>query len=120
MRHPTSHPVPRQDVETEQGVTRELETAGRGVSSLVIAHRLSTVRRADSIVVVAAGAVVEQGTHHELMARQSVYWQLVTSAESRGAEEWDMPAEGGEGGGADSAAAPPEQQHHVAAAGMAA
>lgn len=99
-------PLPRaaaplvQDVETEQGVTQALEAAGKGVTSLIIAHRLSTVRRADVIVVVAEGRVVEQGTHEELMRRQGGCWTLANTAESNGQDLWDLPA--------PSVAAPPQ------------
>ncbi|EFN54142.1 hypothetical protein CHLNCDRAFT_36019 [Chlorella variabilis] len=88
------------DVETEQGVTQALEAAGKGVTSLIIAHRLSTVRRADVIVVVAEGRVVEQGTHEELMRRQGGCWTLANTAESNGQDLWDLPA--------PSVAAPPQ------------
>lgn len=91
---PQAHPCPPsalQDVETERGVTQALEAAGEGVTSLVIAHRLSTVRRADWIVVVAGGTVAEQGTHEQLLQLRGVYHGLVSSAESRGQESWDAP-----------------------------
>jgi ABC-type multidrug transport system fused ATPase/permease subunit len=45
-------------------------------TTLVIAHRLSTIRSADRIVVLADGAIVEQGTHEELLARKSEYSRL--------------------------------------------
>lgn len=114
------------DVETEMGVTQELEAAGQGVSSLIIAHRLSTVRRADSIVVVADGHVVETGTHEELMQRpDGVYWGLVRTAESRGLESWDMPEAGPggsgsmDGGGTGSTAEAGEKLEERAAEGAA-
>ena len=53
-----------------------LETALNGRTSLVIAHRLSTVRDADQILVVDGGQVVERGTHDELLAAGGVYADL--------------------------------------------
>jgi ABC-type multidrug transport system fused ATPase/permease subunit len=64
------------DSESETAVQAALDEALHGRTSLVIAHRLSTVRQADSIVVVAHGAVVEQGTHAELLARDGLYAEL--------------------------------------------
>jgi ABC-type multidrug transport system fused ATPase/permease subunit len=58
------------DTESEAAVQLALETAMVGRTTLIIAHRLSTVRHADQIVMMHAGAVVEQGTHVELMAKQ--------------------------------------------------
>jgi len=51
-------------------------TAGR--STLIIAHRLSTVRRCDLILVLDRGLVVEQGTHDELLASKKMYYNLYT------------------------------------------
>ena len=48
-----------------------------GRTTIIIAHRLSTVKNADCIVAVSQGKVTETGTHDELMARKGVYYQLV-------------------------------------------
>jgi len=64
------------DSESEAAVQRALSTALVGRTSLVIAHRLSTVREADQILVVEAGRVVEQGRHEELLLRGGLYTEL--------------------------------------------
>jgi ATP-binding cassette, subfamily B, bacterial len=64
------------DSESEVAVQRALDTALRGRTSLVIAHRLSTVRGADLILVVDRGRVVERGRHDELLARGGLYADL--------------------------------------------
>ncbi|MEJ7628249.1 MAG: ABC transporter ATP-binding protein [Nocardioidaceae bacterium] len=64
------------DSESEAAVQRALDTALSGRTSLVIAHRLSTVRGADLILVVDDGRVVERGTHPELLARGGLYADL--------------------------------------------
>jgi ABC-type bacteriocin/lantibiotic exporter with double-glycine peptidase domain len=63
------------DSETEATVAAHL--VEQGAASLVIAHRLSTVERADLILVLDQGAVVERGTHSELIADGGLYYQLV-------------------------------------------
>ncbi len=69
-------PTSALDAGTEAEVQAGLSELMKGRTTLVVAHRLSTVRRADLIVVMAAGAVVEQGTHDELLARGGVYARM--------------------------------------------
>ena len=64
------------DSESEHAVQRALDTALSGRTSLVIAHRLSTVRNADQILVVEAGRVVQRGTHLDLLAEGGLYADL--------------------------------------------
>jgi ATP-binding cassette subfamily B protein len=64
------------DSESELAVQRALDTALSGRTALVIAHRLSTVRGADQILVVADGRIVERGKHHELLAHGGLYADL--------------------------------------------
>ena len=64
------------DTESEAIVQRALANLLRGRTALVIAHRLSTVRSADRIVVLDGGRIVDQGTHDALLARGGLYAQL--------------------------------------------
>ena len=64
------------DSENEQLVHAALQTALKGRTSIVIAHRLSTVRDADQILVLEKGAIVERGTHDELVAKGGLYSEL--------------------------------------------
>jgi ABC-type transport system involved in Fe-S cluster assembly fused permease/ATPase subunit len=64
------------DSETEQGIQAELDRIAKGRTTLVIAHRLSTVMDADQILVLDAGRIVERGTHRELLEREGAYAQM--------------------------------------------
>jgi ATP-binding cassette subfamily B protein len=64
------------DTETEQRIQHAMQRVLAGRIALVIAHRLSTVRNADRIVVIQQGVISESGTHNELMASQGHYYNL--------------------------------------------
>ncbi|KOX15727.1 ABC transporter ATP-binding protein [Nocardiopsis sp. NRRL B-16309] len=75
------------DSTSEAAVQAALTEALRGRTALVIAHRLSTVRAADAILVVEAGRIVERGTHSELLARNGRYAQLYRTQFATGEPE---------------------------------
>jgi len=64
------------DTETEQLIQRAIERVMRDRTSIVVAHRLSTIQNADRIIVLHHGEVREQGTHQELLAERGLYWKL--------------------------------------------
>jgi ATP-binding cassette subfamily B protein len=66
------------DTESEQKIQRASETLLEGRTSFIIAHRLSTVRNSDRILVIDKGRVVEQGSHRELISKQGRYYELYT------------------------------------------
>jgi ATP-binding cassette subfamily B protein len=74
------------DSESEAAVSRALDNALEGRTSVVIAHRLSTVRRADQILVIDGGRVVERGTHEQLLDQGGVYSDLYRTQFSDDAE----------------------------------
>ena len=64
------------DTETEQLIQRAIERVMRDRTSIVVAHRLSTVQSADRIIVLHHGEIREQGTHQELLSQRGLYWKL--------------------------------------------
>jgi ATP-binding cassette subfamily B multidrug efflux pump len=64
------------DTETEQLIQQAIERVMRNRTSLVVAHRLSTIQRADRIIVLHHGEIREQGSHQELLAQRGLYWRL--------------------------------------------
>ena len=64
------------DTESERHIQAAVDALVRNRTTLVIAHRLSTVEQADAIVVIDEGRIIEDGTHAQLLARGGVYAQL--------------------------------------------
>ena len=65
------------DAHNEKVIMRNLEAAFQGKTVIIVAHRLSTVRNADNIIVLDKGEVLEQGTHQDLTNKRGAYYQLV-------------------------------------------
>ena len=65
------------DAENEKNITHNLENDFKGRTQIVIAHRLSTVKNADRIIVLRNGEVVEEGNHAELITQHGYYYQLI-------------------------------------------
>ena len=80
------------DTETEREIQKALENLVQGRTTIAIAHRLSTLRRADRLVVLERGQIVEIGPHDELMARQGAYFRLHEAQARQG----EIPASGDE------------------------
>ena len=64
------------DTETEQLIQEALETLMRGRTSIMVAHRLSTIQHADEILVMHKGQIRERGSHQELLAMNGIYKKL--------------------------------------------
>ncbi len=77
------------DTKSERAIQHALEAASAGRTTVVIAHRLSTVRRADKIVALQHGRIVEQGTHEELLHKEGLYASFVSSQDLKRAEDSD-------------------------------
>ncbi|AXS42808.1 ABC transporter ATP-binding protein [Breoghania sp. L-A4] len=67
------------DSQTEREIQKALSELSHGRTTLVIAHRLATIRDADHIVVIDRARIAEQGTHAELLARRGRYWQMLNT-----------------------------------------
>jgi ATP-binding cassette subfamily B protein len=64
------------DTETEQLIQQAIARVMQNRTSVIVAHRLSTIQRADNIIVMHHGEIREQGTHQDLLAMQGLYWKL--------------------------------------------
>lgn len=80
------------DSETEKEIQKALDNLVQGRTTIAIAHRLSTLHRADRLVVLDRGVVVEEGSHDELMAREGAYHRLY-EAQARNVDQ-DMDSDG--------------------------
>jgi len=69
-------PTAALDTESEKLVIEALERLMKGRTVITIAHRLTTIRDADQIIVISGGVVAEDGTHDELLAKDGIYAQL--------------------------------------------
>ncbi len=79
------------DTETEQLIQQAIERVMRDRTSIVVAHRLSTIQRADQIIVLHHGEIRERGTHQELLAQHGLYWKLYKLQYADGARP-ELPA----------------------------
>ena len=65
------------DSETESKVMNSIKN--RNITTIIVAHRLSTIRDCDEIIVIDKGAVVQRGTHDELFSKEGLYKELVSN-----------------------------------------
>ncbi len=87
------------DMETEQEIQQALARDLKGSTVFIIAHRISSVRNADQIIVLDEGSMVERGTHEELLALRGIYFDVFATQAGLTAEE--AAALGLEGGAAN-------------------
>ena len=85
------------DTETEKEIQKALDNLVKGRTTIAIAHRLSTLRKADRLVVMDRGRVVEVGPHDALIDRRGAYWRLY-EAQARRVDGSDLGSEGDGGG----------------------
>lgn len=69
-------PTSNIDVRSEHSLFQAVENLTRGLTTIIISHRFSTIRMMDRILMMHKGRIVEQGSHHELIAAKGRYWQL--------------------------------------------
>ena len=81
------------DAESETAVQAALETLMQGRTTLIIAHRLATILKADRILVMNQGRIVEEGTHQSLVKKGGVYARLAKLQFEAGASAMDAAAE---------------------------
>ena len=80
------------DVETELAIQESLDRIVKGRTAITIAHRLSTLRNANRLIVLDDGGVAEVGTHSELLRKKGIYYKLVTAQRQSGKTENAMRA----------------------------
>lgn len=86
-------PTSALDTESELLVQRALDTFMAGKTSIVVAHRLSTIKNADRVLVIDQGRVLESGSHQELLARKGAYYKLYhTQLTSQGVDQKEVGA----------------------------
>jgi len=77
------------DNQSEKVVQKALDTASAGRTTIVVAHRLTTIKNADCIIVMEKGNIIEFGTHDELMAKRNIYYNLVKNQEMKVSQEME-------------------------------
>lgn len=90
------------DTETEKEIQKALDNLVRGRTTIAIAHRLSTLRRADRLVVMDRGRIVEEGGHDDLMERKGAYYRLYEAQQRQAAADTAILLDGGDKVGVSS------------------